>query len=486
MLALNEPSLRVHTWLRTLATHQHPNTSYRRPATLEFAWSHYLQQPGLAAKDKALAYAELLEAKITLGKPAEAASLAAAAVADTELPLETRLMAQLVALAIAAQDTVTPAQVSEATTTLKAAPREQYNALFAAAAVLKQHGEGRIARDYVQQAETLAKAPVPRHTCRFMPTAPLGAAGWFASDLLENPDYRVAGFRDYSQKDADALVTDVNAERAVGTAADKKAVYLQNTAFYTVYDTAGWHIFVLCGEPDLAGRQARGETLGSLEMYFAPSPERPYYQWIINLDDGTLSTYDWSSPHRGFRLAGPQLKTDTRILGDRIGVQIFFPWEMLYDTLPFDTAGPWLFEVIRWSPAGGLSWGGGRVHNTGKWGEIAWQEPPREQLTRLRTDLLRKGWRSYRQARQRLVTNYWAGRDFGDPAFMREALEPEVKRLDALGDALEAAAQPSDAEITRLSREALGDWFAFDYTVADLRRSYLERLFTTPAEPGGR
>jgi hypothetical protein len=483
MLALNDPSLRLPHWLRVLATHQHPNTSYRRPETVEFAWSQFLRQPGLSAGNKALAYAELIEAKIVLGKTAEALQLAAAAGGDETLPLVTRLMAQLVSMGLNAGDSPVAEQaIDQAGAALAAGPQERYQALHATAAALKRHAEGHIARGFARQAAALAANPVPRHTCRFMAQPPLGAAGWLASDLLNHPDYRVGNFREYSQKDAAALATDVNAERVVGAADDKRAAYFEHTAFYMVYDTAGWHIFVLCGEPGLAGRMTRGDTLGSLEMYFAPTPDHPYYQWIIDLKDGKVSAYDWSSPHRDFRAAGPYLRTDTRILGNQIGVHIFFPWEMLYNALPFDTAGPWLFEVIRWSPAGGLSWSGGRVHNTGKWGEIDWQAPPPGQLAQIRLDLLRKGWRSYRQTRRQRVADYWASRDFGDPGFMREALTPAVKRLDDFGAQLESVDPPANEIVERLFREALGDWMAFDYTIAALRRRYLEQRFTAPAE----
>lgn len=482
MLAMNDPTLRLQHWLRVLATHQHPNTSYRRPETIEFAWSQFLRLPDISAADKALAYAELLEAKVVLGKREEALQLADAAAGDETLPLGTRLMAQLVTAGLQAGEApMTEQAVDQAGAALAAAPLERYQALNAAAAILKRHAEGHVARGFARQAATMAATPVPRHTCRFMAQPPLGAAGWLTSDLLNHPDYRVDNFREYSRKDAEALVTDVNAERAVEADDEKKAAYFEQTAFYMVYDTAGWHIFVLCGEPDLVGRMNRGENLGSLEMYFAPTPDHPYYQWIIDLKDGRVSTYDWSSPHRDFRPAGPYLRTDTRILGNQIGVHIFFPWEMLYTVLPFDTAGPWLFEVIRWSPAGGLSWSGGRVHGTGKWGEIDWQAPPPSQLAEMRLDLLRKGWRSYRQVRRQRVADYWASRDFGDPGFVRDALTPVVKRLDDFGALLESADPPTGETVERLFREALGDWMAFDDTIAALRRRYLEQRFTAPA-----
>ncbi len=488
MLALNDPSLNVRNWLRILATMQPPSTNWQRPETVEFAWNHFLRYDGISAKDRVTAFAGLIEARVVLGMTPEAGQSAAAALADEELPVATRLMAELVRLgldATAAGTAVQSTQVEAAKTSLQAEALDLYHALNGAAAALKTLDEGRIARGYAGQAEQLVARPKPRYLCRYVEQAPLGAAGWFASELLADPLYREARFLDYSQKDADALILDVNAEREVGAKEQDKAAYFEQTAFYMVYDKAGWHIFVLCGEPNLAARQANGESLGALEMYMAPTPDSPYYQWIVGLDDGETSTYDWSSPHAGFRSAKEYLQAETRILGDRIGVYLFFPWEMLYDKLPFGVESGWLFETIRWSPAGGLSWSGGRVHNTGKWGSIEWEAPPDDALSQLRLGLLRKGWQKYRKASKELVDNYWRSRDFGDPEFVSTRLDPALERFDQAGALLQQPEGLSDAEITRLASEMLPVWHSFEYWLAAERRDYLEQRLTA-AEGDGR
>ncbi len=481
MVALENPPPRVTNWLRILAGLKPPNTNYRRPETLDFAWSNLLKQPNSSIKDRAWAYIGLLEAKVALRQTEEARQIAQAAETEDELPVATRLAAAFVRIALDAVAENSPLQQATIDSTAKSLEPQQidiYNALTNAGAVLKTLNEGYVARQFSEMARQLVQQPKNTYLCTYLEKTPLGAGGWFASEQLHHPELRAGNFREYRRKDADALVTDVNAERSVTGENSPKAEYFENTAFYMAYDLQGWHVFVLCGEPNLTKFKNEGKSLGALEMYFAPTPESPYYQWIINLNDGKTDTYDWSSPNRSFRTAEDYIKTETVVKDNNIGVYVFFPWELIYNRLPFDNDSPWIFDLIRWSPAGGLSWSGGRVHNSGKWGHINWQTPTDTALSDIRMNLLRKAWLKYKTKRKELVDNYWQHRDFGDPDFLRNSLMPEVERLNALGEPLEKSTTLTTAKINRLFTDAVGDWMEFDYFVAELRREYLLRKLT--------
>lgn len=481
VLTLTPKGKSAAKWTRILADFKAPSTSYRDPKIVEFAWEKFLNQDDVAVKDKARAHAELIETKIRLGKNDEARKLAETVKSDDAMPVATRLMADLTLLGLDADGDAPVIDENKLHSTMRSAkanPIDAYQALNEATAALKTLGEGSVARQYAEIAREMVERPNPIHLCRFMETPPLGTAGWFASDWIKDPKNGVRKFKDYRQEDAAALVTDVNADRAVSDKEKDKQFYFENTSFHMVYDDKGWHIFVLCGERDVEKRKVAGESLGALEMYFAPTPERPYYQWIVRLDTGETSFYDWSSPNRSFRPAKDFMTTETRVLGDQIGVYVFIPWEMVSDALPFDSDDDWLFEFIRWSPAGGVSWSGGTVHNTGKWGTIDWEKPAPKILSKLRERLLRLAWLKYQKSKKELVADHWASRDFGDPEFMKTTLGPIVKKLDELGKPLDDEQRLSEADVKRLWNEALNDWGNFDYLVSEARRDYLAKRLT--------
>jgi hypothetical protein len=322
----------------------------------------------------------------------------------------------------------------------------------------------------------MVKKEKKSYFCQYTEQAPLGAAGWLSSDLINNKAFAETRFLDYSKKDADALIYDVNAKRNVlpGKAKDKE-FYFNNTSFYMVYDKFGWHIFVLCGEKNLESKRIENKNLGALEMSFAPTPDNAYTQWIISLNNGKVDYYSWNLPNRKFRLPENYVKTETVFYKDKIATYIFFPWEYLYDKLPFSSEKDWLFEIIRWSPAGGISWSGGKVHNTGKWGSITWQKPAGPVLADIKKALLVKAWAKYRKTKINLIDNYWARRDFGDPEFLQDALIPEVNRLNKIGKKIDSIDQFSNKQTSQMYHAVVSDWMEFEYKVSHLRKQYLKR-----------
>ena len=456
------------------------------PECTVFAWKSYLSQSRIGAADRIGAYTGLIEAYLRLKEHGDAKQVAATAAADQALGAPTRFRYAVVEAglkAIEGKRAIATGELDQMAGKLGLSPPEKLEALNAAGKILMVSRNYDAVREIIAMTDKLFRKVEKKLVCRYVENAPLGAGGWFGSEFLKNKDYRVDDFLDYAQKDADLLLYDVSAER--GFDADKaksKAHYFANTAFYMLYDQHGWHIFVVCGEREPKKVLLDGGRTSSLEMYFAPGAEKAYQQWILSQGDGKVRIFDWDSNHRHFRSVRDYMKTETIVSGGNWGTYIFFPWEALYDQLPFDTGDDWLFECIRWSPVGGLSWGGGRVHETGKWGTIKWQPPTAEQLLKIKSNLVRKAWTKYRKSRDAAVW-HWRDSKLGDREFYDQCLAPEIERLNKLGEAMKDPAKLSGPQIKQIFAEAVPDWMEFGRLIEEHRTEYLTRkLFANMAE----
>lgn len=349
-------------------------------------------------------------------------------------------------------------------------PAGEYTALNEAAGVLIGLGEETAARALIALADSLRKPAEKTYTCRYVENAPPGAGGWFGSKLLEDPTAREGRFEEYNRQSAAMLFADITAGRE--TSGDSgKDYYTANTAFHMVYDTAGWHIFFLLGEPELEDRLADDKGLGLLEVFFTPGESgESYYQWITRLPSGQTDVFDWNSAHRHYRYLGNYLKAETATAKDRIGSYVFIPWEALYDKLPLD-GKPWRFSIIRWSPAGGFTWGG-RVHETGAWGRIDWEAPGTEQLLKIKQRIVRRAWAKYNRSKQELTT-FWTDEEIGDPDFYNSRLKAVIARLDAPAKLLAETGKPAAGQLEELFAQYVPDWMEFERLAAELRREYL-------------
>ena len=363
--------------------------------------------------------------------------------------------------------------VADALESAGVTPREKYAAYNEAAKNMARVRKYELTQAFLALAdEVVPNKTAKKVRCRFMDDAPLGAAGWLLSDYIRNPANKETRFHDYNQRNADRLFADITTRRAVANDQGKKGYFFRNTGFYMGYDELGWHIFVLCGDRDIQDKVAGGESAGALEMFFTPSLGGDvYYQWIITLPAGKVSLYDWSSPHRGYRPLEGYYKSETVVSGEDIGTYIFIPWLAVYDTLPLD-GETWRFGCIRWSPAGGLTWGG-KVHETGQWGHVEFDRPTLTQTRAIKLSIARRAFGRYKKARATLTTR-WADAMTGDRAFFDAKVKPAVERLDAYGESLEDHASLSRREVDELFQDAAPDWMEFGYLVSELRHAYLE------------
>lgn len=323
-----------------------------------------------------------------------------------------------------------------------------------------------------ESAQTRKTTVSKVHACPSSDEIPLGAGGWLLSEFITEPRNLETRFEDYDQDSAKKLAADITTQRKFELNLAKRNEYRDQTAFSMAYDETGWHIFVMCGEPDLQNILADGGDAGSLEMYFSWGYlGETYSQWIIKLPKGTVRPIEWNSPHRDFRPLKDYLKIETATHENRIGTSIFIPWEVLYNKLPLN-GDTWPFGCIRWTPAGGITWSG-KVHEVGRWGLIQWEKPTPKLASSIKKRILRKAWAGYQTKRDGHV-RYWQDTIVGDIDFYCQALLPAMEKLDQFGSKMATPDKLSFDEIELLYQDAVADWMEFDYLVSALRRTYLE------------
>jgi len=336
-----------------------------------------------------------------------------------------------------------------------------------------------VVEEFLSQANSLGSCIRNEYFCRFVRQAPVGVGGWIQSDFFRDRRNKEDRFYEYNKQDAATLMAaDVTAQRPF---ADKPPSSRPGeTSFYMCYDTAGWHIFIHTEEPNIQQIMLEnGRGSSSLEMFFQPGRERvSYYQWIINLATGETNIYDWDSPHRWYRpleLGPGNIKVETSVLDDGWGTIVFLPWECLYDRLPFqkDKENIWRFSLMRWNPAGSVTWGG-RVHETGRWGLIRWEKPPEAERLNILKYLIRRAWYKYQTVKTAQI-DYWSCQERGDPEFYRLSLKPVVESFDAYGKDLPTIDSWNKEKIEEIFHQIVPEWMEFSYRVEELRKQYLRK-----------
>lgn len=334
-------------------------------------------------------------------------------------------------------------------------------ALYRAAADQLNRGEDAKAETTVAAAKR-QEVPFQRNrmTVKAMSQTPPGAGGWICSEAWQTGGARA--FKPYDQAAQALLIADATAER-LPVAAKSLKPYLESTAIHAAYDIDGLHFFIVSGEPELDQYRLLNTGAGALECFLSPGMEKVgYYQWIIDLPDNKVATYDKDSLHRAWRDLPAAMKSETLCRDGKMGTYLFLPWELFYDLLPFDTGSDWRFNVIRWTPAGGITWGG-RVHELGRMGKLAFERNA-ELESAIRARLDRQAVARYQRTRKQL-DDQWQDPELGDPVFYRAALAPAFARLDK---AIE------DGNIA----EVRSDLMETEFLAQELRRDYLQKQLT--------
>lgn len=310
---------------------------------------------------------------------------------------------------------------------------------------------------------------------RFMENAPYGVTAWANSTMVKRGQNRESRFSDYNSDSANGLILDATVVRDVTKEAGAAK---RETAFYSVYDEKGWYLYIEGEEPlikemvDSAIDPQSAARQDSYEIFFAPGLRNvPYYQ-LITRPLSYTSHYDWGVASRDYRSLENYIKVESLPLDKGFGTSLFVPWEAIYKAMP-QGGEYWRFSFIRWqsySKAGGVTWGG-KVHDTGNFGLLHFQEPTPRQKELMKLRLLRISWFNF-LAKAKAATTYWSDEKTGDPMFYNQVLKPVIDQNMGLSEALGA---PKTWTASTLVKAApmMDDWMEFDYKVGELRTQYL-------------
>ena len=323
---------------------------------------------------------------------------------------------------------------------------------------LRAYGVARVLEAHKQTLHASGTMPLNEARCGFVESAPSGAMAWARSPLARDPARRAGGFYPAPREHAglDPALWDLIADRSL-TAAEKTARADPSTAFCTVYDPAGWHIYI---ETDPQG--------GRIDLFFSTSMRQIHPLHLrFSMHHGMEGA---RGDVRGYRI-------ETAKLAEGLGAVIFIPWESLYNRLPFLEGhdGPWGFTIMRRSESGSLTWGGAE-REPGRWGRLAWQPPTEAQRRAIQRRLIPRAWEVYQQSMP-AVTNFWSDPARGDPAFHTSVLQPLAARYAAMGARLEAISRWEAAEVESAFR-AVPALMGFERHATALRREALLRQFT--------
>ena len=362
--------------------------------------------------------------------------------------------------------------------------KEQYDLLCGTASCLLLMDDQNATEILLAESKKL-EVPFKRNVYQMkgVQRAPVGSGGWIITDAWNK--IGATNFTPYNYSAAAALLeADVASERAIDSknlkAAEKAKIlaeHMATTTFHFSYDVAGIHLFVVCPEKNLDQFEAKGGGAGSLEIFFAPGEEAvTYQQFIINLPTGKIDCYPKNSILRTNRNLADFIKTDTTCRDGKMGVYVFIPWDYCHDDLPFDTGKNWRFNLIRWTPAGGISWGG-RVHEPGRMGNLVWDKPAPELLQKIRSRLAVRAIAKYQRIKADRL-QFWQDELLGDPAFAKECLEPAFASLDkAVADYQAGTLKPEE-----FAAKYQPDLMEADYLVQELRKAFLEKKFLQNAQ----
>jgi hypothetical protein len=333
----------------------------------------------------------------------------------------------------------------------------------------REYAVARALEAHKQALHASGTMPLNRTLCTYVDTAPSGVVAWAQSPIVRDPARRSRGFlpAPRENKAIDPMLWDLLAERVL-TEVEKAALADPATAFYTVYDPAGWHLYI---ETDRRG--------GPVDVFFSTSMRQIHpYRCRFRLPNSTDTA---SSDLPG------TIRIETAKVGEGLGTALFIPWESLYNRLPFLEGHdePWGFTIVRGNPVN-LTWGG-REREPGRWGRVEWQKPTAEQRLAIQRHLIRRAWETYGQGMP-AVTNFWSDPAQGDPAFYQSVIQPLTARYATEGTRLADIGKWEPSRVEACFSEAPA-WLDFERHATTLRREALLRQFTAsatdPTDPSG-
>lgn len=186
------------------------------------------------------------------------------------------------------------------------------------------------------------------------------------------------------------------------------------TALNVTCNADGWTFLLLCVAPEITGALARTNALPvpSIEFFFLPGDTDTHLadaHYHFYWGEGEFAHYPWSVQDRTWRNMLGEIRTDCRRLPNGYLLRFTFPWEPLFDKLPFTDKADnfWRFQVVRWS--GGSVTFGGVVHQQSRAGYVRFPDFTDEQKAEMMVRLLEKAWMRFQNEKSSRPYNYSGG-----------------------------------------------------------------------------
>lgn len=446
-------------------------------AFVEWAAALLLGAPRLSDGDYNLILTGRINALALQGRSQEVADAAKAMAEDARVTPSNRLWADLI---FSTQANGTPAVIEAAIRRHDGlAAKEKSEALLAAGRTALRSRQEPLARLLLDAHRALlVQTGRAEIVCAFVAEAPSDIGGWLASPLLKDARGKAALDRPYGDNisflvETDSAMTGREAAAQSDTMDDDS-----RTDFHIACDREGLHLFFKAHDTQVAQVVTGTVRGGGFEMYLAPGNHQAYYTLLTTLPKGDFKPdmFLTSYPNRQHRTPTAEsgtFRSQTRPIDNAIATYLFFAWETFYDKLPV-TGTRWQFDAIRWTRAGGFSFGGSKsVHNRSSWGDIVFADMTDEHLAAIKRAIIPRAIAKYRQAKQvtRPVGN-WADPDLGDVTFHEQVVAPLLKRLDEF--VIRAGKGMTDDDVRDIFEHAVPGWMELDHHVAAARARYLE------------
>lgn len=426
-----------------------------------------------------IVYRKYSNALIALGQLDEATQVLQKADADATLDAPSKFWAKLVLAGLSSKD-IRPIVQAESALPDGAKAQE----VLAAARSILQKDEGAAKAFYAVYEGIVPQKPTATIKANFVPRSPRSVEGWLAAPSLRSKPAKFD--RRYGDNLKTLLETDAaSGDRGIG-ASDGKDTGDTDTDFHIATDARGIYMFIFARDAHaqkVVDGLMRG---GSIEMYFAPGKDQPYYWFLPRFPSGKITVgpttfqtmYPNSSPGwRSLSYDNGTFDSETLPIEGGFGVSMFFSWDLFYDKLPVDGT-KWRFEAIRFTRSGGYSFGGSQsVHNPSDWGDIVFTGMTPQNRTAIKRNIIFRALARYNDAKRVInPVGRWADKELGDPAFYSREVAPLLATLD--GYAKMVGENMTDTTVEDIYRNAVPGWMEIEHQVAALRTNYLKEKLT--------
>lgn len=440
-----------------------------------------LQAPKLSDKDYLFVKRKYINALMAQGDVKQATKEMESMAKDERADAATRFWAQLTLAGLTGK----PANIDklikeEKTLSAKETAEEVLNAGQTALV----SGNNQAGRDLYAAYEGLFNhLPTATIDCPFTNNAPFDTGSWLTSPLLKNAKSTVKLDRPYGDNLKALLETDSSTTGRNTADTSAKSTGDSETNFHIACDAQGIHLFF--DAHDARAQEVFDGLLrgGSFEMYIAPGKDQAYLTFLPRFPLGQISTgpdsFSTMYPNAGYRPPSTKdgtLRSQAHLTKDGFGLSMFLSWQLFYDKLP-KNGTEWPFESIRWTRSGGLSFAGSQsVHNRSSWGNIIFNGLTPENLNAIKRGIVLSAKKKYHDAKQIAEpVSRWNDPELGDPAFYQSQVAPLLDRLDKYEPMVKNDMTAADVET--VFNEAVPGWMEIEFTVAALRRQYLEEKF---------